>query len=111
MSSFTYYWIEKQGHVILKEAAKAKWEMLKKELAESIWAKMTEIFLTFWHYCEWIQMLQSLKAFISERWGKKRGMQSLHDDHYPSFPSWVDNMRHTLPRQAKQAHIYVLCVS
>lgn len=50
-----------------------------------------------------------LRAMVKKK--KKKEMQSLHDDHYPSFPSWVDNMRHTLPQQAKQAHIYVLCVS
>lgn len=55
-------------------------------------------------------MLQSLKAFISKQWGGGRGRcKNLHDDRYPSFPSWVGDMRRTLP-QKSSSHLCAVCV-
>lgn len=41
--------------------------------------------------------------------GKRRRWENLHDDHYPSFPLWLDDMRLTLPQKAS-SHSCAVCV-
>ena len=48
------------------------------------------------------------KGFYLEALGKKRGCENLHDDHHPSFPSRLANMRHTSPSESKLT--YTVCV-
>lgn len=124
MFSFTYYWLGKalRSHEAsnnstvtkLIDISVAYCEMRNRAGVDSIWAETDSRYSLFLALV-WLVMaeMDSDAAIFRGFYLRAAGEGATWDsacDRYPSFASWVDNMRRTLPQKAKLTCMCRVCV-